>query len=236
MEMILQKQTNWFLHDISRLEAQRDASQAPFALLNIRTGETVVQRASRKGNRQVVVSLDQGLTSALMTDINVVCAMLEAISNGGLPQTQMARSGLANTYLHICFATNAPEPRMLALEGLASLIEVFLSSVPEDKTLSVIPSEEALLALWSDLHQKPINPGLSDAIICVSGALMAVSLVRARGLVNENLARRLSSWGAMMRDAGMSDRVSPIKLFCSLGGRNTRANQETDLRYSYSCC
>ncbi|KAI3337391.1 hypothetical protein HD806DRAFT_543046 [Xylariaceae sp. AK1471] len=212
MEKTLQTQTNWLLQDSVRLRAQQDVNQVPLALLNIRTGETVVQRALRGASGQDGDILDQGLKTALMTDINVACAMLEAISNSSLPQTEVARSGLADTYLRICFATIAPEPRTLALESLASLMDVLLSSAPEDSTLSSIPPEETLLALWSDLHQKPINPGLSDAAIRVSGPLLAISLVRAQEHVDKSLARRLSSWGAMMSDAGMADRTFDTRI------------------------
>lgn len=180
--------------------------------------------------------MNQELKTALATDINVACAMLEAISFSDLAQTGMAPSGLANIYLDVCFTTSATEPRTVALEGLASLMDKLLSHTPDDSTLSALPTEETLFALWSDIHQKPINPALSDAIIRVSGPLLATSLIRARGQVDENLARRLSSWGTMMSDAGVSDRVSPLEThFYYFDGREDNVlTRKTDIRYSYS--
>ncbi|KAI1754344.1 putative death-receptor fusion protein-domain-containing protein [Xylaria castorea] len=212
IERTFQIQPNGMLGDLGLLSAQQGSSQAPLALLNIRMAETIVQKTLRKRNEESIDTLDQELKTALTTDINVACGILEAISSSDLLQTDEVRSRLAITYLHVCFATQAPEPRTVALEGLASLIDTLLRSAPEESTLSTVPSEETMHALWLDLHQKPINASLSDAIIRVSGPLMAISLARGCGQVDENLARRLSSWGAMMSDAGTADRTFDTRI------------------------
>jgi len=189
----------------------RDANQAPSALLSIRTGETVVQQALKNNGEESEVLISK-LNAALATDINVACALLEAISNGGLPRTEAARSQLADAYIHACLSTDAPEPRTIALEALASLLDVLLTTSPKDSDLVAIPPEETLTALWSDLYQKPLSASLSDAIIRVSGPLIAVPLARVRGSIDENLASRLRNWGVMMSKAGLADQVSSILL------------------------
>ncbi|KAI0389979.1 hypothetical protein F5Y17DRAFT_446624 [Xylariaceae sp. FL0594] len=200
----------WELVDLRETPYQ-DASHAPFALLNIRRGEAVVQRALKNiGDGDE--ALTAGLIAALGADVNVACAMLEAISNRDLPRTEAARSRLANAYVQVCFATDAPEPRTIALEALASLLDVLLASSPEDNDLRAIPPAETLMALWSNLYQKPLNTSLLDAIIRVSGPLVAVTLVRARGSTDDVLATRLRNWGDMMSKAGLADQTFDTRM------------------------
>ncbi|KAI8953930.1 putative death-receptor fusion protein-domain-containing protein [Xylaria longipes] len=212
IEKTVQVQPNCLLGVTEIIRAPQGSSQAPLALLNIRTGETLVQQTLRRKSGEANDKLDQELKNALTTDINVACGILEAISCHDLPQTDEALSHLAITYLHVCFATKAPEPRTAALEGLAALVDTLLRSASRDSALSAVPPEETLHSLWLDLHEKPINASLLDAIIRVSGPLMAISLARARGQVDESLARRLSSWGAMMCDAGVADRTFDTRI------------------------
>ncbi|KAI1353162.1 putative death-receptor fusion protein-domain-containing protein [Xylaria sp. FL0043] len=189
-------------------------SQRPLALLNIRIGEAIVRQALERADKEGCDMLDQELKTVLAADINVAYGMLEAISSNDLPQTGEAKSRLATTYFHACFATEAPEPRTAALEALASLIDALLSSsvLEGSSTLSAFPPEEIMAALWMDLHHKPINPALSDAIIRASGPLLAISFVRAGGQVNDNLAQRLNSWAALIHDAGMADRTFDTRI------------------------
>ncbi|KAI1429341.1 putative death-receptor fusion protein-domain-containing protein [Xylaria sp. FL1777] len=205
MSKTVQTQTKWLLQDSITTGAQ-SKSQKPLALLNIRTGETIVHRAFERTDEEGSDMLDQELKTALATDINVACGMLETISSHNLPLTEMAQLRLTTLYVDVCFATKAPEPRTVALEALSSLIDVLLNCTSEDSTLSVVPPEQILLALWENLHNKPINSTLSDAIIRVSGSLLATSLIRADRQVDKSLAQRLSSWAALMSDAGMADR------------------------------
>ncbi|KAI1281256.1 putative death-receptor fusion protein-domain-containing protein [Xylaria sp. FL0933] len=189
------------------------ASQKPLALLNIRVGEAIVRHALERADEEGCDMLDQELKTALATDINVAYGMLEAISSNGSPQTGEAKSRLATTYFQACFATEAPEPRTAALEALASLIDVILSAMSEDSSIfNAFPPEETMAALWMDLHRKPINPALSDAIIRVGGPLLAMSLVRAGGQVDDNLAQRLNSWAALIHDAGLADRTFDTRI------------------------
>ncbi|KAI2642567.1 hypothetical protein GGS21DRAFT_498499 [Xylaria nigripes] len=207
MAKTFQLQINKFDRESEAIRAREDSgNRESIALLNVRTGEALVQKVLAKMNREEFDMLNRGLNIALRNDINVACAMLEAIPSSGSSQMKGTPPDFTGTYLNVCLATEAPEPRVTALEGLASLIDAFLSSSPKDDMLSSVPSEDAMHALWLDFHQKPTNPGLLDAIIRVSGPLIAVSLVRSRGQVDESLARRISSWGSMMSDAGVADR------------------------------
>lgn len=229
---------SWLLPGHSIVGARPASNQGSCALLNIRLGETAVQRALAATDEERIEMLDmlnRELKAALKQDINVACGILEAISNGGLPRMEVTRSQLAMTYIHVCLATEAPEPRTAALDGLAFLLDVLLGAATEESMLISAPSEEAILALWSDLHQKPMNPGLSDAIIRVSGPLTAVSLFRAQGHVDGRLARWLSTWGVMMSDAGTSDRVSFSQTQPQHRNGSTGSNLEIDFRYPHSC-
>ncbi|KAI0105537.1 putative death-receptor fusion protein-domain-containing protein [Nemania sp. FL0031] len=212
MAKTMQTHLNWVLKEHATIGIQQGLGEKPLALLNIRKGEGAVQQALWETDEEASDILDQELKVALATDINVACGMLEAISCSILLQTRVARSRLAITYVHVCLATKAPEPRTAALEGLASLLDIVFSSTSEDIMLGIVPSEKTMLDLWLDLHQKPINSSLSDAIIRISGPLVAVSLVRARGQIDEDLARRLSSWGTMMSDAGIADRTFDTRI------------------------
>ncbi|TGJ86103.1 hypothetical protein E0Z10_g2662 [Xylaria hypoxylon] len=237
MAKTVQIQKEWLLQDYGITRAQQSPGRKSLALLNIRTGETVVQQAFGRTNSEGNDMLDQELKTALATDINVACGMLEAISSNGLPQTEAAQSRLAITYLHACFATKAPEPRTAALEGLSSLIDALLGSASEESTLNAALPEETISALWLDLHQKPINSTISDAIIRVSGPLIAISLVRARRQIDESLAQRLSSWAAMMSDAGMADRtfdtrIAAVEAINSLSTTVRFPNNTSDKRVS----
>ncbi|RWA07653.1 hypothetical protein EKO27_g7461 [Xylaria grammica] len=212
MAKAVQTQRQQLLQNSGITRAQQRSSQKSLALLNIRIGETVVQQALGGTSNEGSDMLDRELNAALATDINVAYGMLETLSNSGSPQTEAAQSRLAITYSHVCFATKAPEPRTAALEGLSSLIDASLASKSKGNTFSAVLSEETMHALWLDLHHKPINSSLSDAIIRVSGPLVAISLVRAGGQVDESLAQRLTSFAAMISDAGMADRTFDTRI------------------------
>ncbi|KAI1331267.1 hypothetical protein F5Y16DRAFT_395706 [Xylariaceae sp. FL0255] len=184
------------------IKAPPEKSEEPLALLHIRTGETVAQQLLKPTAHE---ALDQKLNSVLTTDINVACAMLEAMADLGVPQNQAARLGLVKTYLHVCLATDIPEPRRLALESLASLLDIILRSEKRDNSLEMLVSDEMISSLWLDIEKKSMNPALSDAILRVSGPLIAISLLRTGGGMEEDFAARLRNWGIMMSDAGIAE-------------------------------
>ncbi|KAI1312154.1 putative death-receptor fusion protein-domain-containing protein [Xylaria venustula] len=212
MAKTVKTQPKWSLPDPIISRTRHSMGQQPLALLNIRTGEAIIRHAMEKIGEDGSNTLDQELKITLATDINVACGMLEAISSIDFPQTQVAQSRLATTYLDVCLATEAPEPRTAALEALSSLIDEILSSTSEGCALNTVPPEQIMLALWADLQCKPINSALSDAIIRVSGPLIATYLVRAGGQVDESLAQRLENWAGLVSDAGAADRTFDTRL------------------------
>ncbi|KAK5627756.1 hypothetical protein RRF57_003471 [Xylaria bambusicola] len=192
--------------------SQQSTSNKPLALLNIRRGEAIVHEAIERSNDKGSDMLDRELEVSLATDTNVACAMLEAISRNESTETEAAYTRLVSTYFNVCFVTKAPEPRTAALEALSTLIDRILSSPMADKILIIVPPEETILALWADLHHNSINPALADAIIRISGPLLAISLIRAGRHVDESFAQRLASWAALVSDAGMADRTFDTRI------------------------
>ncbi|KAI0506793.1 putative death-receptor fusion protein-domain-containing protein [Xylaria bambusicola] len=212
MATTVKKQLNKQLESPTIANSQQGASNKPLALLNIRRGEAIVHGVIENSNEKASDMLDQELEIALATDINVACAMLEAISRNDLTETEAAYTRLVTTYFNVCFATKAPEPRTVALEALSTLIDRILSSSSADKILTIVPPEEIMLALWADLHHDYINPALADAIIRISGPLLAISLIRADQHIDESFAQRLASWAALVSDAGMAYRTFDTRI------------------------
>ncbi|KAI1268651.1 hypothetical protein F5Y18DRAFT_376294 [Xylariaceae sp. FL1019] len=190
----------------------QEQNQAPVALLKTRNGETVVQQALRRTDDIKIGSLVSELLPALATDINVACAMLEAISDYQLPSTHGMRISLAKTYLRVVHATKSPEALTLALENLASLLDFTLSSMGDHDDLNALASEEALSTLWEDLQMNTMSPSLSDAIVRVSGPLVAAALQQNKGHVDDRLGNCLRYWGALMTDAGLADRTFDTRI------------------------
>ncbi|CAJ2509884.1 Uu.00g057840.m01.CDS01 [Anthostomella pinea] len=195
----------------SVLNDQHDQRQAPLALLTIRLGDAVVQDSLRRSAEESGDSLSQNLKTALATDLDTACSMLESLSKLDLSNAERHWPSLVDAYLLVCFETDVPEPRTITLESLASLMDVILRQRSDDG-LKNLPSEEVLSQLWTDLHQKPMNPSLSDAIIRVSGPIVAISVLRKKGMIDDGLEKRLRSGGAMMSDAGVADRPFDTRL------------------------
>ncbi|RYP64049.1 hypothetical protein DL770_009258 [Monosporascus sp. CRB-9-2] len=152
--------------------------------------------------------LEQNLQSALRDDVNVACVMLETLAEAAPPQDEAAGCALVRAYMGFCSATEAPEPRTLALGCLAVLLDAFLARRGREEALQGLPAQETFHEFWTGLHRKPLNPSLSDAIVRLSGPLLAVFVSRAGAAPDEGLLRWLRSWGAMVSDAGRDDKVS----------------------------
>ncbi|OTB06928.1 hypothetical protein M426DRAFT_100842 [Hypoxylon sp. CI-4A] len=188
----------------------------PSALLNIRLGQAAIQNTLQQPNTESstnLTGLSRILTAALTNDINVACSILESTSSTHYVQSDEARANLVNAYIQVCLETEAPEPRTIALESLATLLDKALSSTQETG-YKYIPAHEIIFKLWVDLHKKPMNPSLSDAIIRVSGAFLAISVSQneAGHMQTPPMSWWLRSWGMMMSDAGMADRTFDTRL------------------------
>ncbi|KAI1502258.1 putative death-receptor fusion protein-domain-containing protein [Biscogniauxia marginata] len=193
------------------VDDQQSNAQAPLTLLITRLYEAEVQRVFSTPNTDSGNLLDQRLKIALKRDVNIACSMLEAMSKNDMSQDKEVGLNLINAYVQVCFETDAPEPRTLALEGLASLMDSALRSGSE-KALCDLPADEILSKLWANLHQKPMNPSLGDAIVRVSGPIVATVISRAGGNIADSQARWLRNWGTMMSEAGTADRTFDTRM------------------------
>ncbi|KAI0850975.1 putative death-receptor fusion protein-domain-containing protein [Daldinia vernicosa] len=191
------------------LNNQPGIKTAPSALLDIRLGQAALLQALRQSSKKADDTLRQVLVAALKGDVNVACSMLESMSPIDSSLSIETRGNLMDTYIQVCFETDAPEPRTMALENIAALMDSVLCGATED--LKHLPDNEAIAKLWADLYGKPMNPSLSDAIVRVSGPLLAVIVLRSE-TTNTDLEPWLRSWGAMISDAGMADRTFDTRM------------------------
>jgi hypothetical protein len=108
------------------------------------------------------------------------------------------RVALCDLYIDVCIKTNFMEPQVVAIENLVELVNQLIS---EDKFDSLPIS--SLMDMWTVLPQRSLNPSLSNAIVRVSGCLVATMNRHKR------LSRQaLRNWGTMVADAGSDDKVS----------------------------
>jgi hypothetical protein len=145
-------------------------------------------------------------------DINTVCDVLEAISINSAKGISASNPNLSAHILKRCMVTCLetldPGPRTLALDMFATHLDTLLLIEPSQRTEGLIPSREELIALWADLQMNPMNPGLADAIIRVSGPLLAAVVTQSDGNFDPSMEQWLRSWGEMMSDANNSEKVS----------------------------
>ncbi|KAH9900343.1 putative death-receptor fusion protein-domain-containing protein [Xylariomycetidae sp. FL2044] len=181
---------------------------APLALLKTRLGEGAVQKALQLKGTGMGDRLTRFLTSAVKDDANVACSMLETIANDNFSHIHEAWPDIANAYVQLCLQTSAPEPRSLALDNLAVLLDLML----QNDALHHVPSNQALSELWANSLTKPMNPSISDAIIRVSGPIIATLVSRNNGQISSSVVEWLRNWGAMMSDAGVADRTFDTRL------------------------
>lgn len=103
---------------------------------------------------------------------------------------------LAELYTRLCLERAESEVHVLALHNLAEILDHLNAKSVEHQ---LFPE---LLQLWTALPWNPISPSLSDAILRVSGCIIASMVVK------ENLPPSgLQSWGEMVADAGLDDKV-----------------------------
>ncbi|KAF3063498.1 tRNA (cytidine(32)-2'-O)-methyltransferase non-catalytic subunit TRM732 [Daldinia childiae] len=192
------------------LNNQPGIKTIPSALLDIRLGQAALLQALGQSSKKVDNTLRQLLVAALKGDVNVACSMLESMSSIGSSESIETRGNLIDTYIQVCFETDAPEPRMMALENIAVLMDSVLCDALEG--LKHLPDNEIIAKLWADLYGKSMNPSLSDAIVRVSGPLLAIIVLRSEEIANIDLEPWLRTWGAMISDAGMADRTFDTRM------------------------
>lgn len=138
--------------------------------------------------------------------------MLETIPTVfGRRRSPAVSASLCSLYVAVCNSCPAAEPRTVVIENLADEMDYLLS----EGRVGSIPSDLELTTLWMDSLGKSMNPALSNAIIRLSGPIMATMLYRqAAGSSTQNL-EDLQKWSAMMADAIHEDRVSGFNSLCS---------------------
>lgn len=118
---------------------------------------------------------------------------------------------LCTFYIDLCGSTDMSEPRAVALENLADILDRRLAAGKFDDLDSA-----RLTELWTALPFGRVNPSLANAILRVSGCMMAILLQHGK-----MPASGLQGWGRMLAHAGQDERVSfpqpwlpvrPIKL------------------------
>jgi len=103
-----------------------------------------------------------------------------------------------NLYRDVCVKIGPVEPRVIALLNLTEILDQVLKS----GNISLV-SPDLLLEVWSSLPLSSINPALANAVIRISGCIIAI-LCRAQVVTPEGI----KNWGHMMADAGLDDKVS----------------------------
>ncbi|RKK97536.1 hypothetical protein BFJ68_g13973 [Fusarium oxysporum] len=115
-----------------------------------------------------------------------------------------------NLYRDVCVKIGPVEPRVIALQNLTEILDQVLKS----GNISLV-SPDLLLEVWSSLPLSSINPALANAVIRISGCIIAI-LCRAQVVTPEGI----KNWGHMMADAGLDDkdfdtRLATVESLCS---------------------
>lgn len=106
-------------------------------------------------------------------------------------------SALADLYIEVCAKIGPAEPRTVALENLAVVLDV----LHQDKKLDKL-SSSTVAQFWSRLPFGHLNPALANAVIRSSGSIVAI--LQYQQVVNPS---GLENWGYMIHDAGKAEQV-----------------------------
>ena len=208
---------------------------APSALLRTSAAVSMTRDLLRQSR---IDDLGRALRMMLERDVDVACAMLEVLSRAGPPPTAdtdaetatatATACALARMYMDVCTATQAPGPQTLALGCLADALDgLLLAPQHHQLLLSALRGRESIAEFWAGLQgaaaeRTALSPGLADAVVRLSGSLLAVLCGAGVAVVDgaredssgDAAPRWLEAWGAMMSDAGHDDRVRVVLSFC----------------------
>ena len=104
---------------------------------------------------------------------------------------------LCGFYIDVCLKTGHVEAQIVAIQNLS---EVMGQLILQHNVDTLPPG--SLVELWTALPSRPMNPALSNAVIAASGGIVA-----ALGQSREAASMDLASWGRIMADAGLEDKV-----------------------------
>ncbi|CAM1505583.1 Fc.00g112200.m01.CDS01 [Cosmosporella sp. VM-42] len=105
-------------------------------------------------------------------------------------------------YMEVCFRVGPAEPRVIALRNLTEILDYLLQT----QKLSQLPLS-GFFQLWSSLPSSLMNPALANAILRVSGCVLAII-----GQNQGTSAADLQNWGDMMAGAGLDDKDFDTRL------------------------
>lgn len=144
-------------------------------------------------------------------DTNVACDALDTVlAYVQTRNTALFKETAVSQIMDICLTTLhvavSPDPRTIALEILAVLFD----GVMDQGMNGLLPSKAVLETLWAELQSKIMNPGLADAIIRASGPIMKAVITQSADESTEFINHRLRSWGVIIGNAGLDDKVNPV--------------------------
>ncbi|GKT52097.1 uncharacterized protein ColSpa_12278 [Colletotrichum spaethianum] len=147
-------------------------------------------------------SLREILLSTSTTSVEATITTLETLAAIHHPHlTPAAAASYAALYTDLALTMAHPDPRAAALNNLAEVLDLVLSSRDTKQSLAGLPSSEKLTELWQDLTSKTMNPNLSNAVVRASGPIMATLAASSSAS-----AQSLRGWGRMMSSALLDSR------------------------------
>ncbi|KAF3354653.1 GTP-binding protein rhoA [Verticillium dahliae VDG1] len=183
-------------------EIVREDAYASYAHSALLSGQIAVQEVYQAASSRDVAFLALKAIDTASSKPEAAVDMLEAIPVVFQAIMSPELGGeLCKVYLGVGANAEAPEPRIVALENLADTIDDLLGQ----KRLDLIPSDASLTALWNETLAKSLNPGLSNAVIRLSGSIMATSTLRQAANSQGHALDTLQNWTAMISAAGHED-------------------------------
>ena len=121
---------------------------------------------------------------------------------------------LSRLYIHSCLQKRSPEVQSIALRNFSEILDHYIIDL--DKKPQLLGCDE-LEELWTTLVWNPANPTLSDAVLRISGCIVAMRTLYGRKYAGPNAEESRASvraWGLMVADAVLDDKVrNPPFLF-----------------------
>ncbi|KAK7414512.1 hypothetical protein QQX98_006623 [Neonectria punicea] len=177
----------------------------------LRAQRVIHEIYSASKSRSTVASLrtlllvEQLGVNSLVTGLETIPKLWDAskLSNANL-------SDFCDLYMEVCLTIGPAEPRVVALQNLTELLD---HALKRNSTGSL--SSASLSQIWNSLPSGLLNPALANAVVRISGCIMAV--LRQRQGVSVS---GLQAWGHMMADAGSDDkdfytRLASAESLCS---------------------
>jgi hypothetical protein len=172
------------------------------ALLQLQLSLHSVQQA-RQG--QDVSLLSTELKGAQTNDVDTIGKTLET-----LPVVWDAKSAaqmsfdMCRFYADVCETSMSSGVRVPALLNLAELIDHLL----KNGLYEYLPPHQDVTRLWTSLLSGDSSPTVSQAVLRISGPLMATIAVRtAESTEGKSNGQMLDAWASMIRDAGHASNV-----------------------------